>query len=89
VVKIVLEVDSSLILTQRMVFFDALTMKFRNVKIRAKNPACIACGDHPSLAEVSDIDYFDFCQTNCNLQCNIELPAANTIPVIKFAEALK
>jgi hypothetical protein len=44
-----------------MVFFDALSMKFRNVKIRGKNPACIACGESPSLGDVSAIDYFDFC----------------------------
>lgn len=67
VVKIILGFEDSLILTQRMVFFDALSLKFRNVKIRGRNPACIACGDSPSITDVSLIDYYDFCQTNCNL----------------------
>ena len=53
VIKIILGFDQSLILTQRMVFFDALTLKFRNVKIRGKNSACVACGEAPSIYDVS------------------------------------
>ena len=81
--------DADLILTQRMVFFDALTMKFRNVKIRPRNPACIVCGDTPSITDVSKIDYLDFCQTNCNLQKDIVLPKENTITLQDFAESIK
>jgi len=28
-----------------MVLFDAFEMKFRNVKLRARNPDCASCGD--------------------------------------------
>jgi molybdopterin/thiamine biosynthesis adenylyltransferase len=35
-----------------MIFFDAATMKFRNVKLRDRNPDCIVCGDNPTLLDV-------------------------------------
>jgi adenylyltransferase/sulfurtransferase len=44
-----------------MIFFDAATMKFRNVKIRDRNPECAVCGDKPTLTDVSKFDYDDFC----------------------------
>ena len=88
VVKMVLGVDPTLILNQRMVFFDALSMKFRNVKIRGRNPTCVACGDQPTLGDVASINYEDFCNTNCNLQKDIILPSQNTMPVVQFADYL-
>lgn len=88
VVKMVLGVDPTLILNQRMVFFDAMSMKFRNVKIRGRNVACIACGDEPKLGEIANINYQDFCKTNCNLQSDIVLPSENTMPVVQFADHL-
>lgn len=72
-----------------MVYFDGLSMKFRNVRIRGRNKDCIACGDEKKLPSINEIDYEDFCQTNCNLQCNIVLPAENTVPINAFAEDLK
>jgi hypothetical protein len=72
-----------------MVIFDAMAMKFRNVKLRGRNTACIACGDQPQLGDLAQIDYLDFCKTNCNLQSNIILPSENTISIHKFAEAYK
>lgn len=89
VLKIILGFDDSLILTQRMVFFDGLSMKFRNVKIRGRNKDCITCGEAPTLPDICQIDYFDFCKTNCNLQCNIVLPPENTVPLKVFAEDFK
>lgn len=44
-----------------MVIFDALEMKFRNVKLRGRNANCDSCGDNPKITDVSAFDYEDFC----------------------------
>lgn len=45
-------------LTSRMLLIDALTMEFREIKIR-QNPDCKLCGDNPEVTEL--IDYEVFC----------------------------
>jgi molybdopterin/thiamine biosynthesis adenylyltransferase/rhodanese-related sulfurtransferase len=42
----------------RLLLFDALAMKFRELKLR-KNPDCPVCGTHPTLTQL--IDYAEFC----------------------------
>jgi sulfur-carrier protein adenylyltransferase/sulfurtransferase len=42
----------------RLLLFDALKMKFRELKLR-RNPECPLCGDHPTITEL--IDYEQFC----------------------------
>jgi len=42
----------------RLLLFDALGMKFRELKLR-KNPDCPVCGTHPSVTKL--IDYAEFC----------------------------
>lgn len=42
----------------RLLLFDALNMKFRELKLR-KNPECPACGTHPTITKL--IDYEQFC----------------------------
>jgi sulfur-carrier protein adenylyltransferase/sulfurtransferase len=42
----------------RLLLFDALNMKFRELKLR-KNPECPACGAHPTITKL--IDYEEFC----------------------------
>src|SRR3990167_5705718 len=42
----------------RLLVFDALKMKFRELKLR-KNPDCPACGTKPTLTKL--IDYYEFC----------------------------
>jgi hypothetical protein len=59
------------VLTERMVIFDGLTMKFRNVRIRGKLPTCCVCGPEPKITDVAKFDYDDFCQTNCDLLAQI------------------
>jgi adenylyltransferase/sulfurtransferase len=66
IVKIILGFSDEQILNRRMIFFDAASMKFRNVKLRDRNPACSVCGDCPTLTDVAKFDYDTFCQTNCN-----------------------
>jgi len=45
-------------LVGRLVFFDALSMEFRQVKFR-RDPDCPVCGDHPTITDL--IDYHAFC----------------------------
>jgi molybdopterin/thiamine biosynthesis adenylyltransferase len=45
-------------LVGRLLFFDALGMEFRMVKIR-RDSACPVCGDHPTITDL--IDYQEFC----------------------------
>jgi len=42
----------------RLLLFNALDMKFRELKLR-RDPACPICGDHPTIKEL--IDYETFC----------------------------
>jgi sulfur-carrier protein adenylyltransferase/sulfurtransferase len=42
----------------RLLLFDALAMKFRELKLR-KNPDCPVCGTHPTQKDL--IDYAEFC----------------------------
>jgi sulfur-carrier protein adenylyltransferase/sulfurtransferase len=56
VIKLVLGVGESLV--GRLLIFDALSMKFKEMKLR-KDPACPICGDNPTVTEL--IDYEQFC----------------------------
>jgi adenylyltransferase/sulfurtransferase len=42
----------------RLLLFDALRLKFRELKLR-KNPECPVCGEHPTVTSL--IDYEQFC----------------------------
>jgi sulfur-carrier protein adenylyltransferase/sulfurtransferase len=45
-------------LVGRLLLFDALAMRFRELKLR-KNPDCPVCGEHPTVTKL--IDYVQFC----------------------------
>lgn len=45
-------------LVGRLLLFDALAMRFRELKLR-KNPECPVCGQHPTIKKL--IDYEEFC----------------------------
>uniref|UniRef100_UPI00358E42F0 molybdopterin-synthase adenylyltransferase MoeB n=1 Tax=Paenibacillus endoradicis TaxID=2972487 RepID=UPI00358E42F0 len=45
-------------LVNRLLLFDAWSMKFRELKL-TKDPNCPICGEHPSITSL--IDYEDFC----------------------------
>ncbi|HEV7510320.1 MAG TPA: molybdopterin-synthase adenylyltransferase MoeB [Candidatus Acidoferrum sp.] len=55
-IKLILGIGESL--KCRLLLFDALAMKFRELKLR-KNLNCPACGDHPTITKL--IDYYEFC----------------------------
>jgi molybdopterin/thiamine biosynthesis adenylyltransferase/rhodanese-related sulfurtransferase len=55
-IKLLLGIGEPLI--GRLVLFDALKMKFRELRLR-KDPECPICGDNPTIKEL--IDYDQFC----------------------------
>jgi adenylyltransferase/sulfurtransferase len=44
-------------LVGRLMLYDALEMKFRELKVR-KDPSCPVCGDHRTITELQDYEYF-------------------------------
>ena len=55
-VKLILGIGAPLV--GRLLLYDALAMRFRELKLR-KNPECPVCGDHPTVTKL--IDYEQFC----------------------------
>jgi adenylyltransferase/sulfurtransferase len=55
-VKLILGVGQPLV--GRLLLYDALAMKFRELKLR-RNTECPVCGDHPTITKL--IDYQEFC----------------------------
>jgi molybdopterin/thiamine biosynthesis adenylyltransferase/rhodanese-related sulfurtransferase/molybdopterin converting factor small subunit len=55
-IKIILGVGEPLV--GRLLLYDALAMRFRELKLR-KNPDCPVCGTHPTVTRL--IDYQEFC----------------------------
>ncbi len=50
------------LLTDRLLTYNALRMRFREVPIR-KNPKCPICGDHPTITELKDeVDAMNVCE---------------------------
>ena len=56
IIKLIIGRGSSLL--NRLLLYDALEMKFRELKLR-RDPECPLCGDHPTITEL--IDYEGFC----------------------------
>jgi adenylyltransferase/sulfurtransferase len=55
-VKLILGTGEPLV--GRLMLYDALAMRFRELKLR-RNPECPVCGDHPTITKL--IDYHQFC----------------------------
>ena len=55
-IKLIIGKGDSLV--GRLLLFDALGMRFRELKLR-KNPECPVCGEHPTVTKL--IDYAEFC----------------------------
>jgi sulfur-carrier protein adenylyltransferase/sulfurtransferase len=72
-VKLLLGVGESLV--GRLLLFDALSMRFRELRLR-KNPDCVICGTHPTQTGL--IDYPTF----CGVTPTGDLAAANQLPEI-------
>lgn len=55
-VKLILGIGQTLV--GRLMLYDALAMKFRELRLR-RNTECPVCGDHPTITKL--IDYQEFC----------------------------
>ncbi len=53
-VKLLLGIGEPLV--GRLVHFDALAFRFREIKLR-RDPHCVLCGDSPTLTELHDIEF--------------------------------
>jgi adenylyltransferase/sulfurtransferase len=79
-IKIIIEEGD--ILTGRLLLFDALKFKFRELRLR-KNPDCPICGENPTIHEL--IDYEEFCGISADENYSLE----DTITVDKLKEKLE
>jgi sulfur-carrier protein adenylyltransferase/sulfurtransferase len=70
-VKIILGIGEPLI--GRFMIYDALKMKFRELKLR-RDPECPVCGDHPTVTKL--IDYEQFCGIRPEVDLS-QVPGAN------------
>jgi adenylyltransferase/sulfurtransferase len=55
-IKLITGIGNSLM--GRLVIYNSLDLKFRELKLR-KDPACPVCGEHPSITQL--VDYEQFC----------------------------
>ncbi|MDP8952092.1 MAG: molybdopterin-synthase adenylyltransferase MoeB [Actinomycetota bacterium] len=76
-VKLILGIGEPLI--GRLLLYDALGMRFREMKLR-KHPSCPICGENPTVTEL--IDYQEF----CGITQAQEQSAANEVPEITVKE---
>jgi adenylyltransferase/sulfurtransferase len=75
-IKLILGVGESLV--GRLLLIDALSMRFRTVRLR-KDPNCPACGTH-EITELIDYDQF------CGVAPEVTVASANEIPEITPTE---
>jgi sulfur-carrier protein adenylyltransferase/sulfurtransferase len=60
----------------RLLLFDALAMRFRELKLK-QNPECPVCGEHPTITKL--IDYAEFCGVRGEEAAS---PAQSSVPEI-------
>ena len=78
-IKLILGIGDPLV--GRFLIFDALRMRFRELKLR-KDPGCPVCGTHPTVKQL--IDYEQFC--GIHPVAEAEVPAAASATEISAVE---
>ncbi|MDF1658357.1 MAG: molybdopterin-synthase adenylyltransferase MoeB [Verrucomicrobiales bacterium] len=76
-IKLLLGIGDPLV--GRLVHFDALAFRFREIKLR-RDPECVICGDSPTLTELKNIEFA------CDMS---EQPALNEINVHVLKERME
>ncbi|KAI4487439.1 PREDICTED: adenylyltransferase and sulfurtransferase MOCS3 [Polistes canadensis] len=61
-IKVILDMPETL--SGRLLVFDGIETRFRNINLRTKNPDCVICGKNPIIKEL--IDYEQFCGAKAN-----------------------
>jgi adenylyltransferase/sulfurtransferase len=79
-IKLILGAGEPLI--GRFLIFDALRMKFRELKLR-KDPDCPVCGTHPTVTKLIDYEQF------CGVQSATEEPMSGTTSEISASDLKK
>ncbi len=79
-IKLILGRGESLI--GRLLVFDALAIRFRELKLR-KNPDCPICGAHPTITKLIDYEQF------CGIRGEEYVPQAAGIPEITARDVKK
>ena len=79
-IKLILGAGEPLI--GRFLIFDALRMKFRELKLR-KDPDCPVCGTHPTVTKLIDYEQF------CGVQSATEEPVSGTTSEISAGDLKK
>src|ERR1700761_473362 len=69
------------LLVGRLLLFNALDMKFREVRLR-RDPQCPLCGDHPTIKELIDYEVF------CGIQPKSEDEDPNEVTVQEMKRVL-
>ncbi len=77
-VKLILKTGEPLV--GRLLLYDALAMRFRELKLR-RNPECPVCGDHPTITEL--IDYQEFCGVSVNEPTPVTTGETNVLELKK------
>jgi len=77
-VKLILKTGEPLV--GRLLLYDALAMRFRELKLR-RNPECPVCGDHPTITKL--IDYQEFCGVNVNQQTPVAIGDTDVLELKK------
>jgi sulfur-carrier protein adenylyltransferase/sulfurtransferase len=80
ILKLALGKGSSL--TGRLLLFNALEMKFRELKLR-RDPECPLCGEHPTITKL--IDYEQFCGISAEPEAAASNPDEVTVQEMKRA----
>lgn len=82
ILKLALGKGSSMI--GRLLLFNALEMKFRELKLR-RDPKCPLCGEHPTITHLIDYEQF------CGIPAEPAVPTANPdeVSVQDMQKALK
>lgn len=80
-IKLIIGIGEPLV--GRLLLYDALQMRFRELKLR-KDPACPVCGPNPTVTEL--IDYQAFCGITPE---SVSLPAENRITPRELHAALQ
>lgn len=83
VIKLILGIGVPLI--GRLLLYDALESSFQNIQLR-KNPACVVCGEHPTITHL--IDYEQFCGTPASHPAELA-PQSWDIEPIELAKRLQ
>jgi len=79
ILKLAIGKGSSLV--GRLVLFNALDMKFRELKLR-RDPECPVCGEHPSIKELIDYEMF------CGIQPGTTTESPDEVTVQDMKKAL-